>query len=262
MASVSSASAHVAQVSIDLLEIGGLPEAYESDKDSAYVLLLRVMGEVRQSTPTQTAAASEGCMELLGQRFDFETAFDEGWDLGDLRSFLANEKVRIDVFCVPLGDSSSWKLTDLGAKRVAAYGICPWPWVRTSGSLLCSSCDMLGTPRIRQHASQSAAVRKEQNPWVCLRLRSSIRLEPVRSCGGMGLCLPKSGDVFEVPRWTDSPAGDPGDRGSSPRHAPEVLTSSGGRQAHRHQACSGVVGGVGRARAGSAPGVRRRPRGA
>jgi len=215
-AAALSESPVVAKVSIELLELGGLDVG--ASMDSTHVLLLRALGDVQQSAPLppqallQAQCLSHGGGTLVGLRdtFSFAAAFDgRMWAAGSLRRLLATEMVRIDLLQVSLLDSACWERPDLGARRIAAYHIQPWPWLLEPGNLLCDACELRRTIAQPQHvagghvgAGRRARV-EGRGAWLRVRLRGCIAHEPpyFDAHGPDPLDPPKSGDMFEVRRW-------------------------------------------------------------
>lgn len=195
----------VAEVHVDLLELGwpaaaagagaaatadGGPPSVASESRFAHVLLLRALGEVRQSAPLERNPLGGVRIQLQGS-FSFTASFDGSWPAGRLRKLLAGEALRADLLRVPLADEAAWRRPDLGARRVASYRVCPWPWVGAGG--LCAMTQV-------QHRAQPLAAggsSDTEGPWLRVRLRARIAYE--KPWGDGGLDLPKSGDILELP---------------------------------------------------------------
>eukprot|EP00931_Biecheleriopsis_adriatica_P096263 TRINITY_DN69921_c0_g1_i1.p1 TRINITY_DN69921_c0_g1~~TRINITY_DN69921_c0_g1_i1.p1 ORF type:complete len:217 (+),score=48.31 TRINITY_DN69921_c0_g1_i1:60-710(+) len=192
----------VVQVSVDHLELGGLPQA----QASVFVLVLRALGEIYQTAPLETSLA-EGHLGTC-ECCSFCAYFDASWSSNALRRLLAKECLRIELLQVPLEDAAVLAKADFGAQRIAAYRICPWPWVQRDKKGLCS----MAQGRHEAKALDAPLLRwgdQEADPWLRLRLSAKVAeeiplqdrdLEKLKALAlDKFLKIPEGGDVFEVP---------------------------------------------------------------
>lgn len=176
----------IAKVSVELLDVGNLPD----DKDSARLFTLRCLGEARQAAPLPREG-SEGGRVRAGEIFDFCAYFDDSWTVDRLRQLLASERLRIDLLSVPCGDPKAWTRSDFGVRPIANYRVCPWPWLQTGA--FCSRCE---TEKISWPVSR----RSLSATWLHISLKASIEVEVPLGC----LHLPRSGDILEVPQQCEA----------------------------------------------------------
>mmetsp|Transcript_63508 Transcript_63508/g.112973 ORF Transcript_63508/g.112973 Transcript_63508/m.112973 type:complete len:201 (+) Transcript_63508:46-648(+) len=167
-------------------------------KSGAMVLLLRALGEVHQTPPLELLWQYDPVGIPLGGRFSFCTHFDSSWPVASLRSLLSAETLRVDLLHVPLEASIPGR-ADLGAQRVAAYRLCPWPWLL--GCSPFSLHGLCGASKGREECAAKAGPRVETGPWLRVKLWTSIaeETETVFQSSCQGLHLAQSGDVVEIP---------------------------------------------------------------
>lgn len=174
-----------ALLSAELLELGALP--LDSTEGFAYVFLLRCLGEVRQSRVFLLDGAEHRDRIALQGCFMFQTCFDPSLSAQCLRRLLATELLCLDLLRVPLRDDEARRRPDLGARRVAAYQLCPWPWV--GSGKLCSQTEESYTTHVQS---------RRTGPW--LRIHLSAKVAPVASppwpsdCQGGERRTPRSGE--------------------------------------------------------------------
>lgn len=194
----------VVQLSVELLVLEAMPPVPEGEEDDwAFVLLIKALGEVRQSGPLQARAGTDkgGAVPLSG-RFSFQATFDGSWKPRTLRRLLDVETLRMELLRVPLADPAAWERRALGAERVAAYSLSPWPWLlHRAGAAAGVSDDLCarasGIITTRPHPSEAALAAA---PWLRLHLRSIVAREVGGADTMCQMLLPGGGDVVEVPR--------------------------------------------------------------
>eukprot|EP00927_Polykrikos_kofoidii_P015212 TRINITY_DN16755_c0_g1_i1.p1 TRINITY_DN16755_c0_g1~~TRINITY_DN16755_c0_g1_i1.p1 ORF type:complete len:319 (+),score=46.19 TRINITY_DN16755_c0_g1_i1:63-1019(+) len=190
------------EMRVDLLELG---DVHSVANDYAYLLILRGLGDVRQSDVLEVTCGRTP----LQDRFCFQAAFDACWEVSRLRRLLASETLRLELVRVPLHDTIARQRSDFGAERVAAFRLCPWPWLLqpSTGGAFCRATDIGGSlcaevsgehiarPLVNNSASGGCGSAGDTRNATPSGARRNLFLSgaPTAACSGSGVatCKPK-----------------------------------------------------------------------